>query len=134
MIGLVSQRGWDVKAVCMVREPEANIASMIKKVTIDESSRYNHWSESLYRRPGDRLSNWSQSFPWMALEFEDAIRRYILDYYAVAREMEKAFPNLFYLCDLEDLNTADGVDRLLDFCGIHDRKTIVGVRVNRGAQ
>jgi len=78
----------------------------------------NHWVRDKTRWIADR--QWDKVFPTLAEDGElaDVIGQYWDLYYERAERLASAYPHRFKIFDVETLNTADGRQGVLDFCGI----------------
>jgi len=117
----------DVRIICLQREREDALASLRKynfgeKFLVAEDSK--HYAEEL------ALGN--RGLPKYDLVPEDAEEKYYDFYYNMAEGNQRAYPTNFGIFPMENLNTFNGVRRMLDFVEIPRSKQLVevGVRVN----
>ena len=126
----------NVRFVCLKRDRSATIKSWQKK------ARINRWrskwladklSSILQRTPFHTSKNfwmdhdgskwlldpvWDKCFPsFEADTMEEAIGKYYDFYYDEAEKYQLKYPDIFRMFPIEDLNTEEGKNCIMDFCG-----------------
>lgn len=118
------------KFVCMWRDPEEVFESWMKR-DVDTchwtSTKSKHWKPEWKRNFVYR-----GCFPRYDLPKEEALRKYIKEYYQKAKMFERQYGDFFKMFDVESLNTEEGVISILDFIDIEreDMNVVVGIRSN----
>lgn len=108
------------KFVCLRRDVEETVRSHLLK--FPSTSPWNirngeHWNE-----------NWNflhvsiGAYPQYDLPKEEACRRYIMEYYAIAEKYQEVYPKVFKIFPIDDLNSVAGRERILDFCGVKEKR------------
>ena len=125
----------DTKFVCIRRDAEDTIKSQIRSgislhsnhFTSSNSKYYDHkkWNtdntESRMYRP---------SFPQYDLPQEDALRKYVHDYYDKSEYFERVYPNNFKIFGMDSvLNTEKGQLEMFQFCELKSEFVLTGVQV-----
>lgn len=107
------------------RDRQETIESYIRKVEVRYRSRFflprvahkNHWmTHDGIRWVRDRFDPCFPKFPGPTLE--SAIGQYWDYYYATAEDYERRFPSVVRIFSTDELNTAEGREAILSFCGI----------------
>lgn len=139
-----------VKFICTKRNKESTVNSWLRKskkfnsrsqwiaeyircfLTKEPFTKYyNHWQHHDGRKWfTDPL--WDKCFPkFEATSRRQAIEKYWTAYYKSAHEYEEKHPNNFKVFDVEDFNSTDGQNRILEFLNIEQsRRVITPVREN----
>jgi len=126
----------DVRFVCMKRNKTATVKSWLKKTKI---SRWrSKWIADIFtaliqRTPFYGSKNfwmehdgtkwlldpvWDKCFPkFDAASKEDAVAQYYDFYYEEAERYAEKYPDVFKIFTIDDLNSVDGVNNIMDFCG-----------------
>lgn len=125
-----------VRIPCLRREKHAVVESFKMKVQIKRSL-----TRKLRRRPKysnhwvmQNQSRWRPDKKWNALmptfssteSLEEALEQYWEMYYQRADVLQKCYPDQFRVFDMEALNSRDGREAILRFCGF-DNPNIDGV-------
>jgi len=115
----------ECKFVCLKRDKEATIKSFMKK-----TPGRNHWME--HNGKWKKCPNWDQCFPKYNVERKlDALAAYWEDYYKRSEEFEKKYLKNFKIFNVEDLNNAEQVERMLNFCLIERPNVVTNLRMNK---
>lgn len=78
-------------------------------------------------------NKWDYAFPKYDLNSkEEAIGVYWEDYYKEVRGLIKKYPKNIEIFDIDELNSNEGVKRILNFCGVdkNDQKVIANLKEN----
>ena len=79
-----------------------------------------------------RRDMWDMCYPkYENVSLPIAIECYYEDYYAETDYLMNKWPNHVKLVDISDLNTHVGVNNILDFVGVSNKKIIVNARKNK---
>lgn len=120
------------KFICLKRDKEAVVKSFMRK-----TRKRNHWTQfsskhwDLGEWPNEMKCPYRNCYPRFDADKEDALGFY-WDYYQIVSEMyEAAFPDSFRIFPVEDLNTRDGCESILDFAGYEEMRIKVGLHKNR---
>ncbi|SIO06122.1 Methyltransferase domain-containing protein [Singulisphaera sp. GP187] len=106
-----------MRMVCLKRPADEIVAGFLAALNQNPRTPIDHWSEQP-RPPFEHHLLWSRTFPkYDVADRESGIRRYWAEYYAIADEWSRRFPEQFRVVDTEQLTTAAGVLDLLAFCG-----------------
>ncbi len=113
----------DAKFVCLKRDRDLCIASLIAK----------HGKFNLYQDGVSPGNVWQTASPTFSSELsrEEATAAYYDLYHEIAEDIESEHPERLRIFDTECLNTSDGVQSILDFCGFREPDIIVGLRTNQ---
>jgi hypothetical protein len=113
----------DVRLLCLRRDREATIQSYIKKLNINGPNGMNHMVEhdgTFWAR-----NPWDVAYPkYDAKTLPEALGMYWDDYYTRGEAFQKKYPDKFKVIDLPDLNDADKVLEILNFCNIPNPKVV----------
>ncbi|WP_201766200.1 hypothetical protein [Rhodopirellula baltica] len=119
----------------MKRDREETIRSFLEWIKRVHPLPTDHWSET--PSPGFfRDPIWSRIFPkYKAESREEAIGRYWDEYYAVAEELAAAHLDRFAIFDTRELNSEEGQERILRFCGLVEGQVLAtGLLKNRSSK
>jgi len=113
-----------VKIICLKREKESCVQSFLRKTVGRNNFQYG-------KEPRTIFGITSPDYPSI-LTKKEAIRTYYDDYYKIAEKFEKKYSNNFKIFDMECLNTSEGVNDILEFCGYEEKDRIIsiGLRFN----
>jgi hypothetical protein len=110
----------DLKVICLKRDLEAT-----KRSWLSVLKNTNHWTDI-------KSSHWDSSqdgnnvhrdcFPKYDLPKEQAIQKYLYDYYNYALALQEKYPNQFKIFDTENLNSQAGIYDILEFAGIKENE------------
>ncbi len=119
-----------VKFICMWRDPEEVFESWMKR-----DVETSHWTstKSKHWKPEWRKGFvYRGCFPRYDLPKEEALRKYITEYYQKAKTLEQHYGDFFRIFDIDSLNTEEGVISMLDFIDIEreDMNIQVGIKTN----
>jgi len=139
----------ECRFVCIRRDKAATVASWLKKSAINRwpslyladrikalltrtpfHHEYNYWQEhdgSVYRH--DPV--WDSCFPKLdAADKEEAIALYWDYYYLEAARLQTLYPEAFRIFDVNDMSSAAGQQRILEFAGLPAEDIVVGEEVH----
>lgn len=106
-----------IRMVCLKRPADEVVAGFLAALNQAPRTPIDHWTEHP-QPPFEHHLLWSKTFPkYDVVDRESGIRRYWAEYYAIADEWSRRFPEQFRVIDTERLTTADGVLDVLSFCG-----------------
>ena len=114
-----------VKFVCLRRDRDDCIRSLVNKMLRTELNIFQDHDGTKWKmnmETGAQVPKYNDE-PTM----EAAIARYYDEYYIWA---EKCVGDDFQIFDTDDLNSHEGVQSILEFCGFYEPKVLVGVREN----
>ncbi len=125
----------DIKMICLKRKKESCVTSIYEvnnmlKVNhfTDKSSK--HWDKTRWNLNEIDSRMYRNCFPKYDLPMFKAISQYYDDYYDIAYELERKYPDNFGLFDTDHvLNTEEGQIEMLKFCGIEGGFILPGVRL-----
>ncbi|WP_306752265.1 hypothetical protein [Paracoccus actinidiae] len=105
---------------CLRRNRAEVIASFAMKLAQPASAvPRNHWSSQKDKR-WRRDAIWDRCFPTFEGMLEEELEAHIASYYDLYYEKAEHFaaqyPNNLHIFDIEDLNSSEARNRLLDFC------------------
>lgn len=105
----------DIKFVCLQRDREETVRSFFER---KQQPNFCVSPESKYYVHGhiDHLNDYS--FPKYDLPKHEGVYQYYDDYYHIARGWHRAYPYNFKLLPMDSLNTNEGQNEILEFCGI----------------
>ena len=120
----------DTKFICLKRNKDEVIESYMKK-TIGR----NHWSGNSDNLIGYKEDlKWDKCYPKYNLPKEDALAMYWEDYYSIATEMEKLYPNNIKVFDMNTvLNTTTSQSEMLSFIDIPEKYQIINLNTKLNA-
>lgn len=125
-----------LKVICIQRDREEVVESFCRWVDRVEPLPTNHWSANpapgFYHDPV-----WSQIFPkYDDPDRETCLRRYCDEYRDRVEALAKRHPGRIRVFPMDDLNTEEGVRRILDFAGIprDSQKPLIGSHANKTEQ
>jgi len=122
----ISERIESVRFVCLERETEAVVRSMLAK-----TEGRNHWAE----HDGTVWTLdpvWDPTMPsYETMPKEAAVRRYLREYYETAEVFASSMPDQFRVFPTESLNSLTASEELLRFCGFTDDLNLDQFRENR---
>ncbi len=118
-----------VRFVCLEREKETCVPSLLAKVTRMEINPYQSHN-------GDRWPHSEGRFALPKFDSVDtlpeAIGLYWDMYHRKAVTLASLWPDKFRIFPMEDLNTEEGVREILEFCGFENPVVQTGIRLNQG--
>jgi len=113
-VPLIQEKIPDVKFICMRRDRDATIKSYVKWV-----GRLNFCPWINHDGSQWNFNHWDQCYPkYKARTIEEAVAMYYDEYYHIASEYEKRFPEQFKIFWINDLNTEEGQKRIFEFKNI----------------
>ena len=121
----------DTKFICLKRERSSVVESF------DHNTPYTnywtdiasvHWDWKMWE-----ISHLNAMFPSYDLPKREAIGKYWDEYYTMASAYEKTHPNNFKIFDVNNLNTKDGQNSILDFVGFPSTGRSVGTENHENA-
>ena len=121
-VGGIIERFPDSKFVCLKRDKELCVASLMAK-----HGQFNMFQDGV--SPPNIWQSAAPTFP-NTMTRKEATEAYYDLYYGMALALESRNPDRFKIFDTECLNTAAGVKSILDFCGFVEPDVIVGLRTN----
>jgi hypothetical protein len=75
---------------------------------------------------------WDKCYPKYNVEKkEEALNLYWEEYYSTIEKLKNSYPNQFLLIEMEDLNDANKIKDILNFCGFKNKKIISGVKISQ---
>jgi len=112
----------NARIVCLRRDKEATIKSMIKCSKKFDSNHYTddyseHYDHTKWPLEGPDSVLLRSCFPKYDAPLAEAAGHYWDEYYHIARQYEKILPRNFKIFDTENLNSHQGVVDILRFCG-----------------
>jgi hypothetical protein len=123
-----------IRMVCLKRPADEIVAGFLAALNRNPRTPIDHWAQHP-QPPFEHHLLWSRTFPkYDVADREAGIRRYWADYYAIADELGRRFPEQFRVIDTERLTTEDGVRDVLSFCGFpwSDHVVVTGRRPTVG--
>ncbi|MFT7473665.1 MAG: hypothetical protein ACI81L_000580 [Verrucomicrobiales bacterium] len=115
----------DIRFLCLERDFEEVVSSMMAK-----TEGRNHWVD----HDGSHWANdpvWDPTMPtYSSMEKEIAVRRYVREYYQMARRLEHDLTN-FRIFPTAALNGVSSQLELLEFCGFPQPVPNANIRENR---
>lgn len=123
-----------VRCICLKRDRGETVESFSQHMW-----RFNVWTHHLspHFDPDKYARSMAQyvGFPKFDAPREKAIGMYWDEYYRVAEEHERRYPEHFKIFWIDSFNSYDGVFSMLDFAGIENKTINIGVKMNeRGMQ
>lgn len=117
------------KIICLKRDKESTIKSFELKTI-----KRNHWQEhdgSFFKK-----DIWDRCFPKYTANSNSiteskkrAIGLYYDEYYSVAQNLEKRFPENIKIFDTDSLNSEHGITSILSFIGIPQDKMVIKSKI-----
>lgn len=125
----------DIRMPCLKRVKKEVVRSFYRKAHkrgISNPVQYgviyrNFWQND----PNAYRSDWDIAFPKFGgrPNLRRAISRYYDYYYSEVGKYVFRYPNNIRVFDMLDLNTEEGVNNILDFCGVESKNCRVGLQV-----
>lgn len=119
----------NLRVVCLKRSCEETLTSFCRWLDRHGPLRYNHWSKKpVHDWHHDPV--WTMVYPqYDTTDREEGLRRYWDDYYRMAEDLARRFPEYVRVFDVgRTLNTEDGLRDLLTFIGIPQAEQVLDVR------
>jgi len=118
-VPLIKERHPETKFICLYRDKEEIVRSFLRKTW-----GYNAWTQRDSRHYVERYARTWLYFPHYDAPKQEALRKYIDTYYALADTM---VDDNFRIFHIDNLNTIDGIKSILDFAGIPEEQQVVKV-------
>lgn len=114
----------DTKFICLVRPVEEYVQSALR-----HTGQANQWQMHDGTRWDDHYYD-DKIFPKYQMDMgrEDAVRGFWEEYNRMAQHFEREYPEQFHCFPTDDLNSKEGVRRILEFVGFPEPKIIVGIK------
>ena len=106
----------NTKFVCLRRGEEEIVQSFMLKYY--DTSAWTDKSSEHWRTEWVRGNTFLDSFPSYDLPKEEGCRRYVKEYYEIAKTLEKRYSEDFKIFDIDCLNSEEGRLAILTHCGI----------------
>jgi hypothetical protein len=122
------KRTHNVKFVIMERNIDEVVESYIEKFRIQGNNPLQQHDGSTWRLVPD----WDLAFPKYSsnLSLEDAVYSYCRDYSRLSTSVKETHPENVEIFDMSFLNNEAGVNNILDFVGIKNKKPIINIKEN----
>lgn len=125
-VEMILTRDPSVKFICLQRDRDATVSSFLQKTGVS-----NHWKA--HRGWFWKCDPWDTCFPkYNTFSKKQSLRLYWDDYYEIAGELQRRYPDNFRVFPTEALNSASGQRDILGFIGIPEqrRQFCAGIRLN----
>ena len=88
-------------------------------------------SAKAYLSAISRKDEWDETFPkYDGVTLDQALSMYYDSYYKKCSYYEKRYPNHFKVFDIDSLNTVVGVNSILNFVDVKNKKVLTGITKN----
>ncbi len=115
-----------VKFICMQRDKQETVVSYIKWV-----SRQNFCPWIEHDGTKWQFNHWDHCYPKYSVNtMEEAVALYYDDYYKVAGQYAKKYPDNFKIFSIDALNTETGQLDILHFLGVKNPVLKIGLKTN----
>lgn len=131
-IPMAVEKDPSVRCICLKRNKTATVESF--SAHLRNFNVWTHYSSLHFDMKHSRSMIRINGFPKYDLPREEAIAQYWDDYYRIADEHERAFPENFKVFPIDAFNSHEGVKSMLGFAGIDNQTIEVGIRVNERAE
>jgi hypothetical protein len=142
-VPLLCSKKIDIRIPCIKRDKEETIRSYIKKVTVPYTDSKDialpNFLKLFKKEPTPKLRNhwiehdgsvfvkdtkWDKCFPkFNSNDLYEALDQYWEYYYETASELEYKYPNNVKIFSINELNSNEGQQNILQFCGFDEFNT-----------